>query len=274
MKARDNLRLVTPKVQGPAPRQVYSLIAPYYDRIFAVEKPQWRIVRHRLLREALRETKSMCDLGSGTGTTALDFARTGIKVYGVDRCEAMCRVARRKARQARLPIHILRGDMRSFRLPEQVDIITCESNAINHIPRRSDLKRVASAAARALKPGGWFFFDVLHRAAFEDPSDMLGEARGLQFWRRAGFDPATRKGWLEFTFFIARTKRLWEANREIIWQNTWSSREIRDALRGAGFARVRAYDLVDVIPSFKRSFGYRRGYWCFYVARKPNSSKP
>ncbi len=57
--------------------------------------------------------------------------------------------------------------MRAFRLTEPVDLVLCEFDALNHIPRKPDLARVASAVARALRPGGHFYFDVNNRLAFE-----------------------------------------------------------------------------------------------------------
>src|ERR1017187_3370932 len=67
---------------------------------------------------------------------------------------------RRKARERKLPLRVIQADMRDFRLPEPVDLILSEYDAINHVPRHSDLRRVSSAVAGALNPGGWFFFDV------------------------------------------------------------------------------------------------------------------
>jgi hypothetical protein len=38
--------------------------------------------------------------------------------------------------------------MRSFRLPEPVDLVLCEFDALNHVPRKADLARVARAIVR------------------------------------------------------------------------------------------------------------------------------
>ncbi|MGH7867991.1 MAG: class I SAM-dependent methyltransferase, partial [Candidatus Dormibacteraceae bacterium] len=66
-----------------------------------------------------------CDLACGTGTTALELASRGIKVFAVDLSPIMCRITRQKAICARAKINVLLGDMRTFRLPEPVDLITC-----------------------------------------------------------------------------------------------------------------------------------------------------
>ena len=57
--------------------------------------------------------------------------------------------------------------MRTFRLPKAMDLITCEFDALNHVPRKADLRRVARAVARALRAGGHFLFDVNNSLGFE-----------------------------------------------------------------------------------------------------------
>jgi len=42
-------------------------------------------------------------------------------------------------RAAGLPIRVLQADVRTFRLSEPVDLITCEFDALNHILRKSGL---------------------------------------------------------------------------------------------------------------------------------------
>ncbi len=57
--------------------------------------------------------------------------------------------------------------MREFQLPKTVDLITCEYDALNHVPKKTDLTRVAKSLAQALKPAGYFFFDVNNRIGFK-----------------------------------------------------------------------------------------------------------
>ncbi len=155
----------------------YKLLAVYYDRMFEpMRRPMGR-ARRQILGDILKSAEAACDLACGTGTTAVDLAGRGIRMYGVDASPLMCRLARRKAREAGVRVRVLHADMRSFRLPEAVDLVTCEFDAVNHLPRKADLDRVARAVARALVPGGWFFFDVNNRVAFEKDVDRNLAAR-------------------------------------------------------------------------------------------------
>ncbi len=123
--------------------------------------------RERVLGRILPHVETACDLACGTGATALNLAHEGIRMYAVDLSPLMCRLTREKAARTRLPVRVLRADMRNFRLPEPVDLITCEYDALNHVPQPADLRTVAKVVARALRPGGYFYFDVNNSLGFE-----------------------------------------------------------------------------------------------------------
>ena len=145
-----------------------------------------------------------CDLCCGTGTTALEMARRGYKVYAVDRSPEMLEVARAKFARAGADITIVRADMRSFRLPEPVDLITCEFDAINHLEHKRELRDVARAASGALRPGGWFFFDANTRQAFEKlwVANWILQGDGYFMTAHGGYDKQRDKGWTEFDWFV------------------------------------------------------------------------
>lgn len=173
----------------------YSVFAEFYDQIAApLRAPNLRAREKILLPLLLRESRtpspesrlSLCDLCCGTGTTALEFARRGMRVYAVDGSRDMLKVARSKFAQARLPVRAIRADMRTFRLPELADLVTCEFDAINHLKRKGDLQSVARAVARALRPGGWFFFRRQHASSFPKAlGDELDSARARFLYGRA-----------------------------------------------------------------------------------------
>jgi SAM-dependent methyltransferase len=145
----------------------YRWLAEYYDQVFSKGRETFAAARRRVLRREMPHVSTACDLACGTGATALEFAAAGIRVYAVDLSPGMCAATRAKVRRGGANVRVIRADVRSFRLPEPVDLITCECDVVNHVPRRGDLRLVARAAARALVPGGVFFFDVNNAAGFE-----------------------------------------------------------------------------------------------------------
>src|SRR5437762_8782623 len=145
-------------MQKQAPPQRYQLQAQYYDHFFTFHHTWYRQAREKVLGRILPQVRSACDLACGTGTTAVELAGRGILVFAVDLSPVMCRFTRQRATRAGVRLRVSQGDMRTFRLPEPVDLITSEFDAVNHVPRKTDLGRVAKAAARALRPGGYFYF--------------------------------------------------------------------------------------------------------------------
>ena len=249
--------------ESPAP---YTLLARFYD-VLTVPVPRMnRYARGRILGRILRQAHSACDLGCGSGETALDLARRGLKVYAVDFSPANCRIVREKARRARLPIRVVCTDMRRFRLPEPVDLITCEFAALNHLPRRQDLLSAFRAVARALKPGGWFAFDLNTPKSLCEQTHMTEwmEQPEFKLLMRGRYDKRRRIGTVSFDWFVPVGK-LWRHEREAIPHIAWSDAEIRRALRQAGFGQIRFWDGMDVRP---RMPGAKRGWDAYYLARK------
>jgi len=161
---------------------------------------------------------------------------------------------------------VLRADMRSFRLPEKVDLITCEYDALNHVPRPADLPSVARAVARALRPGGHFFFDVNNSTGFKrywSGNNWL-ERRGVVMVMRGGHTAQGERAWIDIEWFI-REGGCWRRHSERVEEVSWSSEEILRALREAGFDRVRAWDAARF---FQNEPLIRSGCRSVYLARK------
>lgn len=222
--------------------------------------------RERLLGRILPCVETACDLACGTGTTALALARKGIRMYGVDLSPLMCRLARQKAKRASLPVRVFRADMRNFRLPEAVDLITCEYDALNHVPRKSDLRRVARAVERALRPGGHFYFDVNHSRGFKRywSGVVWIEKPGVAVLMRNGHNRQANRAWSDIEWFV-RDGRYWRRHHERVQEVSWNSDEIQRILGEAGFDQVRAWDAA---PFFKKNSPVVSGCRTIYLARK------
>jgi SAM-dependent methyltransferase len=187
-------------------------------------------------------------------------------MFAVDLSPHMCRLARQKAHRAGVPLVVLRADMRDFRLPEPVDLVTCEFDALNHVPREADLARVAHSVARALRPGGYFYFDVNNRRAFEKiwPGTGFIEQPGVALVMRGGYDRARDRGWTTIDWFC-REGRSWRRHRERVEQVAWTRAEMYGTLRAAGFDRIGAWDAT---PFFKGDPKIEPGCRTFYLARR------
>ena len=244
----------------------YRWLAQYYDEIFSSSRFPIDAARARVLGRILPQVETACDIACGTGTTALALARKGIKMYAVDLSPLMCRLVREKAGRAYLPVRVFGADMRHFRLPESVDLVTCEYDALNHVPRRADLRLVAKAVLRALRPGGHFFFDVNNSLGFERywSGTSWIEKPGVVVVMRTGHNRQADRAWSDIEWFI-RDGSCWRRRHERVEEVCWDPGEIRRVFQETGFDQLRAWDAA---PFFKDNPVIRPGCRTVYLARK------
>jgi SAM-dependent methyltransferase len=250
----------------------YCWLAQYYDAFFSPMRTPIARARNHILGPILPRVQSACDLCCGTGDTALELARRGIRMFAVDQSPQMCRLTREKAADSGLPIRVLRADMRTFRLPEPVDLITCEFDALNHLSQRSNLALVARTVGRALHPGGYFFFDVNNALAFQTywKGDFCLEIPGVVMVMRNTHRRQSNRANVEVECFI-REGRLWRRHTERVEEVCWSPDEIRRALARAGLGDLHAWDAA---PFFGRGTPVGPGCRTIYLARKQSDSEP
>jgi SAM-dependent methyltransferase len=246
------------------PSDTYRLLAKYYDHLFEFRRP-FEAARKKIVAPLLPNVNSACDLCCGTGELALTFARKGIDTFAVDLSPEMCRITREKAKRESQKIRVIRADMRDFHLPHPVDLITCEFDAINHVPRKQDLRRVLKSVFRALRPGGYFVFDVNNRLAFERiwSNTWFLDKDPIAMVMHGGHKPGTDRAWTDVEWFIRKGKT-WARFHEHVEEVCWNAAEISDALAGAGFDSVRSWDAA---PMFNDALT-RPGNRTFWRARK------
>lgn len=245
----------------------YLWLARYYDHLFEYRR-QFDKARAEVIGPLLPQVRSACDLCCGTGALALELAGRGIRVFAVDLSPEMCKLARRKVRGTGLPVTVLEGDMRTFRLPEPVDLVTCEFDALNHVPKKADLGRVLRAVARALRPGGHFAFDVNNRRAFETvwSNTWFLEKDPVALVMRSGHRPGKDRAWSDTDWFI-REGTKWTRHSEHIEEVCWPAAEMRAALAAAGFHQVKAWDAAPFFEDALTPPGNRT----FWRARRKQS---
>lgn len=86
---------------------------------------------------ARANTRTLLDFGCGTGRD-LEYFATKFDCVGVDVQPRMVEYAR----DVRPDLDIRLGDMRSFRLGREVDVITCLGNSLTYLPDNDDLQDV------------------------------------------------------------------------------------------------------------------------------------
>jgi SAM-dependent methyltransferase len=126
-------------------------------------------------------TGPVLELGVGTGRVAIEIARLGKKVWGIDDSPSMLAEAAKKlaleSEDIRRRCHFIQGDMRAFHLGWTFDLVYSPSAGLNH-PTSADTLRCLECAARHLEPGKILAFDLMSpRLLKKDYSGQAGSRK-------------------------------------------------------------------------------------------------
>jgi len=101
------------------------------------------------------------ELGVGSGRIAVEVARRGQRVIGVDNSARMLDSCRRRAEAAGVlgALRLVQADFRDLALDEPVSLVTMPFHTICDIADGSDRRRILARVAASLAPGGRFVFD-------------------------------------------------------------------------------------------------------------------
>lgn len=105
-------------------REFFDAHAPHYDQN---EFTKWTATEVSFLIEKLELTPDMhlIDIGCGTGRHAVEFARRGFRVTGVDQSAGMLEQARLKAERAGVEVELVHADAREFVRESAFDAAIC-----------------------------------------------------------------------------------------------------------------------------------------------------
>ena len=146
----------------------YDLL--YRDKDYARESTFVRSRLQKGLRSGLHvecPLESLLDLGCGAGRHALEMARQGIEVVGVDMSESMLILARQHCAPGLrdtpaadcAAISLLQNDARFVRLERTFSAVTALFHVMSYQNSEEDALAVLATAREHLRPGGLFMFD-------------------------------------------------------------------------------------------------------------------
>jgi 2-polyprenyl-3-methyl-5-hydroxy-6-metoxy-1,4-benzoquinol methylase len=106
--------------------------------------------------------KKILDVGCGTGRHAVELAKRGYEVTGLDLSETLLGKARAKAAEAGVKIDFIRADARDFRFDAAFDLAIMICEGAFPLMETDDMNfRILENVTRALKPGGKLIFTTL-----------------------------------------------------------------------------------------------------------------
>ena len=143
---------------------VYDAFAGIYDRVMRdVDYDSWAIHILNLTEKYSIEVKKILELACGTGSMAIKLALQDYQVVGVDRSQAMLKIAEKKVSEFDLIIPLHAGGMEtleSLNLDHDFDLIVCLYDSLNYILEDEKIEWCFREAFNHLRPGGGYIFDV------------------------------------------------------------------------------------------------------------------
>lgn len=111
---------------------------------------------------ALKPGAAILDLACGRGRVAVELARLGFCVTGLDLSPRSLELAREAAHDAGVDIEFVRRDMRQLDAEESFDAVINVWTSFGYFEREEDHRRALDAVARALVPRGRFLIDTIN----------------------------------------------------------------------------------------------------------------
>lgn len=109
----------------------------------------------------IKPDMKILDLGCGIGRHALELARRGFEVTGVDRTESYLATARNNAQKENLQVDYVQEDMRAFRRPSGYDAVISMFTSFGYFEDPEDDRKVATSMLASLRSDGVLLIDVV-----------------------------------------------------------------------------------------------------------------
>ena len=196
-------------------------------------------VLERLILQQLPRAATILDLCCGDGRLAQVLDLKGFRVKGLDGSERMLEFARQRCPH----LEFIAADARTFEVPENFDAVISTFDALNHVMSKDDLALVCRQVHDAVKPGGYFAFDLNREEAYttlwaqtsaQVEPDMVSLSVG-------SYDAELRTAHCDITLFRLSVDG-WLRSDFRLSQYCHQEKDVLESLYAAGFADAKVFD--------------------------------
>jgi SAM-dependent methyltransferase len=211
---------------------MFTKTAAYYDALYGFKDYRSACSSLRdLIRELHPGANSLLDVACGTGTH-LQYLKDDFAVEGLDLNGDLLAVAR--VRCPGIPFH--EGDMTTFDLSRQFDVVVCLFSSIGYVKSVDNLHKAVRSMAKHVSPGGMLLIEPwIHRekywenkltANFVDEPDL----------KIAWMYKSEREGnhsVFNISYLVGSPEGVSAFDEQHV-MGLWTDSEYRDAMQGAG----------------------------------------
>ena len=137
------------------------------------------------------KTRRILDIGCGTGRHAIELAKRGYHVVGVDLSESQLTRARGKAKKAGVKVDFHQKDARQLDFNDEFDVVIMICEGAFSLMETDEMNvEILQGATRALKENGKFIFTTLNALfpLYHSVKDFLNENSGKTTTDELTFD--------------------------------------------------------------------------------------
>lgn len=221
----------------------YKDSAPFYD-LFASENdvPYYK--------ELGLQHRSALELGVGTARVALELAKTGVEVWGIDNSPHMLKEAKKKLKKEIMAVQkrvkLFEADMKHFNLNRTFPLVYIPSSTIQHCTKQEDQISCLKTINKHLSRDGLLSFNlILPSTTYNNNLRFIGKVKhnDITIMRFISYQPNRQEQLLEVLLLFEvykngeMTKRLYDASTIAMI----SKREIVLLLKKTGFKIENVY---------------------------------
>ncbi len=206
-----------------------------------------KLVSHIISVLCLKNGSLILDLACGGGDQALEFARRGMEVVGVDLAGSLVNYGNENASRENLPVKLIQGDMRYIKFRNEFDCCVILSGSFGFFDDEDNLK-VLDVIKKGLKSGGKFYI--------QEPNPLT---RMREDWK--GWDEVEGGYVLETSKYNPKTGKVLDAFRYITKEGNLIKFEHKPEDKGFS-VETKIYPLHEMIKlieaanlKFKSAYG-------------------
>ena len=219
----------------------YERLSKVYDLGWGDFSKQYIDLINELFSERGIRRATILDIACGTGTLAIELAKYGHVVHGIDSSPEMIRIA--KSKSTGLPnLSFDIQDMVRFNVDGEFDLVTCTFDSINYILKLRDLREFLFRVASVLCKAGLFIFDsnTSHLYRSHAGETQKRELNGQSFVQHCSYDSKRNEASIAFSFS--------DGTYEVHRQRAYDYDELEPLLYHAGLNVIHLYSWFDKIP--------------------------